>query len=163
MEIPFGRSSIARLAGISGYFQPSDMPNAYEWNGILYSQTGWNNLIAGLRDEAKAALAEQIVQANPALSYDEVYAHLQYDHTTGGNADFAYLGDISDLAFLPGADAGGGTWSRYGSAPSIHMDDGFVHLDTVNPFWAVPLGTIGHGLFEFVFGHINPSVPMVHN
>jgi hypothetical protein len=102
------------------------------------------------------------VAANPNLNYDDVYDNLLYQKTKGGNADFAYTGDITDLNFLPNYDTGGGMWSRYGSTPSIHLDDGFAHLDTANPEWAVPVGFLGHVFFDVLLGHINPGVPMVH-
>lgn len=97
------------------------------------------------------------------------YADLSYVKTTGGNPNFIWLGDPSDLSFIPryGDDSCPGMLCRVGGVPSIHWhdsaDDGsaILHLDHGNPLWGFGLGAFVHGFIDVLLGNINPSVPIM--
>lgn len=151
-----------RGRGTSGYFKPSDIAEGvWEWNGQLFTAAGWKQLNEQLQDQAQWALAAAISKADPTVTVDQAYNELTYDHTSGGNADFTYSGDLS---FLGGP--GSGPSSRYGGAPSIHYSsDGFLHLDTVNPFWPAwwfPIGSVGHFFGGLLGGNLAPQTPLGH-
>lgn len=167
---------MAFAGGVSGYFNPIDIAEGvWEWNGQLYTAHGWSAYLDTQRELAREALANAISLASSSSdggNWDEIYAHLAYNTTTGGNADFDWVDtvDSSTLTLeqlqlsVPGLDSGGCEWScRDGSMPSLHFNDGMFHLDTANPSWGFGFGLFVHGFVDVALGHINPSVPMVHN
>jgi len=133
-----------------------------EYNGVLYSNTEWQTFLTNAREAQRQALADAIVAANPSLDWNTVYGNLTYLSTKGGNADFAYSGDLNDLSFIPGYASGGReVLSRFGGIPSIHMPGDYIlHLDSGNPLWGFGLGAFVHGFVDVLLGNINPSVPM---
>ena len=138
-----------------------------EYNGVLYSKSEWQTFLLDRVDAQRQALTDAIVAANPGLDWGDVYGDLQYLYTKGGNANFSYEGDVSDLGFVPGYDTGGCELTcRYGGIPSIHMPgsdaegDPILHLDSGDPLWGFGLGAIVHGFVDVLLGNINPAVPM---
>lgn len=167
---------IAFAGGVSGYFNPIDIAEGvWEWNGQLYTAHGWGAYLDTQRELAREALANAISLASSSPdggNWDEIYAHLAYNTTTGSNADFDWVDTVDGSTLtvaqlqlsIPGLDSGGCEWScRDGSMPSLHFNDGMFHLDTANPSWGFGFGLFAHGFVDVVLGHINPSVPMVHN
>ncbi|MGA8490648.1 MAG: RHS repeat-associated core domain-containing protein, partial [Terriglobales bacterium] len=164
-----GTSSPYQCVGtVCGY-----MSNQYvgthenEYNGVLYSNSEWQTFLTNRVDAQQQALADAIVAANPSLSWQAVYGSLQYLNTAGGNANFAYQGNLIDLSFIPGYNTGGcEVTCRFGGISSIHMPgsdgagDPILHLDSGNPLWGFGLGAFVHGFVDVLLGNINPSVPM---
>jgi RHS repeat-associated protein len=139
-----------------------------EWNGILYSNSEWAQFISNAVDAQHRALSDAILnailQANPNsnMTWQNVYDDLSPDTTKGGNVDFKWTGDPSLLNFIPNSPTGDGcTFTcRVGSFPSIHMNDGDIHLDTGNPMWGFGLGFLVHFSVDMTLGQINPGVPI---
>jgi RHS repeat-associated protein len=154
--------------GAQGYVNFSDWQQGLnDANGVFYTDTQYKDYIANAVEIQKDALADYI-SLNTNLTWDEAYDNLSYTKTKGGNANFEWTGDPSDIDFIPGYDSGGGEGSldREGSMPSIHMPgmaDGLpvLHLDTANPYWGFGLGALVHGFVDVVLGNLNPSVPIV--
>lgn len=162
----------AFAGGTSGYFNPSEIAEGvWEWNGQLYTATGWGAYLDNQRELAKEALVNTISMASTSSdgsNWDAIYNSLDYDGTKGSNADFSWNGttDLNSLGLDPGLqlDSGGCEWScRDGSMPSLHFNDGMFHLDTASPSWGFGFGLFVHGFVDLLLGNINPSVPMVHH
>jgi hypothetical protein len=140
-----------------------------EMNGVLYSDSEWKAFVDDRVDAQRQALADAISYASNSAdgsNWDNIYANLQPvpDGTKGGNANFAWTGDLNLLNFIPRYDTGGCEWTcRAGGMPSIHMSGNYIlHLDSGNPIWGFGLGALAHGFFDGFLGNINSSVPMGH-
>ena len=133
-----------------------------EYNGILYSNSEWQTFLTNRIGAQQQALADAIVAANQNLDWNTVYGNLRWLYTQGGNANFAYDGNLSDLSFIPGYATGGcEVKCRYGDIPSVHMPGNYIlHLDSGNPLWGFGLGALAHGFIDVLLGNINPTVPM---
>jgi len=134
-----------------------------EWGGNFYSNAQFQSqVIQPAQDQQRRALANAIASVNgqdPSYVYDQ----LSWEKTVGGNADFR-PGKI-DLSFLDPEFSltNSNSFNHYGAFPAIHMHgDGLIHLDTANPLALLPLGALGHLIFDLTLGSINGSVPMPH-
>jgi RHS repeat-associated protein len=142
--------------------------HASNWDGRLYSDSEWATFLKNRRDAIQEALADKMSWASNSLdgsNWNTIYDNLNYIGTTGGNANFLYNGIVVTLGFsFPLGDTGSGCeWScRDGSMPSLHYNNSMFHLDTANPSWGFEWGLFVHGGVDFLLGHINPSVPMLH-
>jgi RHS repeat-associated protein len=137
------------------------------WNGILYSDSEWAQFIRNAVDAQHRALSDAILNAimqadpNSDTTWQNVYDDLSPDTMKGGNVDFKWTGDPDLLDFIPDSQKGGCEFlCRVGSIPSIHMDNGDIHLDAGNPLWGFGLGFLVHFSVDMVLGNINPSVPI---
>ena len=155
--------------GAQGYVNFSDWQQGLnDANGVFYTDTQYKDYIANAVEIQKDALAD-FISLKSDLTWDEAYNNLSYTKTTGGNANFMWTGDSSDISFIPDYDTDGGEGSkdRDGSMPSIHMPgitgNGLpvLHLDTANPYWGFGLGALVHGFVDVVLGNLNPRVPIV--
>jgi hypothetical protein len=151
------------VGSVCGYMS-TQYANSHEneWDGTLYSNSEWKTFLANRVDAQRQALADAI-SMNSTLTWQQAYDALQYQKTTGSNADFRWTGDINSLNFIPGYDIGGCEVAcRVGSLPAIHMSGNYtLHLDAGNPLWGFGLGAFVHGFVDVLFGNINPSVPRV--
>jgi hypothetical protein len=134
----------------------------HEWGDSFYSNDGFGDIIDALVEAQKDALADAISLASD-LNWDQAYEHLKEDTTKGGNVDFSWTGDASDIAFIPGSATRGCEWAcRTGNMPSIHMNNDEIHLDTANPSWGFGFGMLVHGVVDVLIGNINPTIPLSH-
>jgi hypothetical protein len=123
-------------------------------------------------DAQREALADAISTASDKdyITWDYAYNHLQYDstkQTQGGNANFDWTGAPTEIAFVPGADAGGCEMTcRFGGVPSIHAHgrnpdkQPILHLDSASLIWGYGLGAFLHAVIDVGLGNINTHVPM---
>jgi len=108
-----------------------------------------------------SAILDAILQADPnsSITWQYIYNNLSPDGVKGGNTDFTWNGSAAVMDFIPGSPQGCEFTCGVGGIPSIHMNNGDIHLDTGNPMWGFGLGFLVHFVFDMLLGNINPSVP----
>ncbi len=141
-----------------------------EYNGTLYSDSEWSDFVNDRIDAQRQALAD-FISMNSNLTWEDVYNSLVYVQTQGGNAEFSWDQTITGLSQTQiglnmnfGIDGSGCEYScRLGDGwPTLHWDNSMFHLDNVNASFAFPLGLLGHGLIDVLFGSINGQIPFVY-
>ena len=144
----------ATAGGASGYLgQAAFAGGLNDWNGKFYTNAQLlTEVIQPAVDSQHAELAARISLLN-GKDYSTVYGYLTNPVVNGGNADFAYTGPAKDLEFMN--DSTLARKDRMYGAPSIHMHNGTIHLDTVSPYSYYGLGLLGHFFGDVVFGSIN--------
>jgi RHS repeat-associated protein len=140
----------ASAGGAMGY---PDIPGGVnDWNGKFYTNAQLQTeIIQPGIDEQHAELAARISLMN-GQDYATVYGDLTEEAVRGGNADFS-MGSGLNLNFL--SDATVARKNRMYGAPSVHMDNGTIHLDTVSPYSYYGLGLLGHFFIDVVLGTLN--------
>jgi hypothetical protein len=138
-------------AGPQGYVHASDLASGlYDAAGTFFTSDQYNQFIlsnyGAQIDAQRTALAHKVADSsNGKISFEQAYASLDPNggHLQGGNWNFV------ETTYGPG-DLSCGAASR---CNGIHFpDDGFVHLDTSNPFTG-PLGFFEHGFVDLFLGN----------
>src|ERR1700680_416857 len=102
-------------------------------------------------------------------NWDDIYNHLEYNGTVGGNADFVWVNKVNGVTLtlaslgLPAnlkVDGVGCLWTcRTGSISSINFNDGMFHLALANIYWGYGLGLFLHSVWDVGIGSIMGSLP----
>ncbi|MGH9615911.1 MAG: RHS repeat-associated core domain-containing protein [Acidobacteriaceae bacterium] len=146
----------ASASGASGY--PDITKGINDWNGRFLTNAQFNaDVVQPGIDAQHAALAAKISLLT-GQDYQAVYAALAdpSEAVHGGNADFTAKAGL-DLSFLRSSKIA--FHNRTYGSPSVHMDHGTIHLDTVSPYSYYGLGLLGHFFTNVLLGNINGGIP----